>query len=44
MDTSSHILIGFGLAALAQADPVVSGSDSFNTGGYYWKCDWFKCT
>src|SRR3954471_10536750 len=28
MDTSSHILIGFGLAALAQSDPVVSGSDA----------------
>lgn len=28
MDTSSHILIGFGLAALAQVDPVVSGSET----------------
>jgi inner membrane protein len=28
MDTSSHILIGIGLAALAQADPVVNGSDA----------------
>lgn len=28
MDTSSHILIGFGLAALAQSDPLVSGSEA----------------
>lgn len=28
MDTSTHILIGFGLAALAQVDPVVSGSET----------------